>query len=311
MTGAGNFPEAGRGGGERRLHGIPPVSNDGGLITLIISIAAVIFSLGTLISDVIRNRNLLIHDLQIDGQIFHQTLIRLDRLHCSPVPDQEALTVGKCSEVSFFIPTSNSRGREILLQRAESLERRIEILLKKLDMREFGYLTPVDYRTLAKEEIRDMNFEKARVYIDKEVEEISSFRGHSGFVLRLIHADLMNGWYQEILEGKKRGGLAGARYFDRALARAESQISILPVRNYTVIFILQQKGCARWIGRSLFYSGTKGAEEIKAFRVSRKILENEPKSVKLLQPLRDNAVILDSGKREEILSTCQDLFEQI
>ena len=76
---------SGRGGlsgGEIPQKGSGP-SSDKGVITLIISIAAVIFSLGTLISDMIRNRNLLIHDLQTDGQVFHRTLIQLDRLHCS------------------------------------------------------------------------------------------------------------------------------------------------------------------------------------------------------------------------------------
>lgn len=286
-------------------------SSDKGVITLIISIAAVIFSLGTLISDVIRNRNLLIHDLQIDGQVFHRTLIQLDRLHCASFETKGSFPSGICRDSSFFVPPSNSRGREILLQRAESLENRIEVLLRKLNMGEFGYVTPVDYRTLAKEEIRDLNFEKANLYIDKEVREIAVYRGHPGYVLRSIHADLMKGWYQSILEGRKRDHLSGGAYFDRALAKAQSQISILPVRNYTIVFILQQKGCARWVGRSLFYDKSRERGDYDAFRISREILKNEPKSVKLLHPLRGHDAIFEAGQRGAILSTCQEMFEQI
>ena len=304
---------SGRGGlsgGEIPQKGSGP-SSDKGVITLIISIAAVIFSLGTLISDMIRNRNLLIHDLQTDGQVFHRTLIQLDRMHCSSFETKGPSSPGMCRDSSFFVPPSNSRGREILLQRAESLEGRIEILLKKLNMGEFGYITPVDYRTLAKEEIRDLNFEKANLYIGKEVREIAAYRGHPGYVLRSIHADLMKGWYQSILEGRKRDHTSGGRYFDRALAKAQSQISILPVRNYTIVFILQEKGCARWVGRSLFYAKSREEGDGDPFRISREILKNEPKSVKLLHPLRENAAIFEAGQREAVLSTCQELFEQI
>lgn len=286
--------------------------SDKGIVTLIISIAAVIFSLGTLISDVIRNRNLLIHDLQIDGQVFHRTLIQLDRLHCHSFEEETTLpSGGGCNESSFFAPSSNSRGREILLQRAESLEHRIEILLKKLNTGEFGYVTPVDYRTLAKEEIRDLNFEKAKLYIGKEVREIGVYRGHPGYVLRSIHADLMKGWYKSLLEGKNRDHLSGGMYFDRALAKAQSQISILPVRNYTIVFILQQKGCARWVGRSLFYSTSRDEGEDDAFKISGEILKNEPKSVKLLHPLRKHAAVFEAGQRGAILAICQEMFEQI
>ncbi|MGC8529205.1 MAG: hypothetical protein ACP5OP_03275 [Leptospirillia bacterium] len=285
--------------------------SDTGVITLIISIAAVIFSLGTLVSDIIRNRNILIHDLQVDGQVFHRTLIQLERLHCYSIEEKKASLPGMCNETSFFSPASNSRGQEILLQRAESLENRIEILLKKLNMGEFGYITPVDYRTLAKEEIRDLNFEKAKLYIGKEVREIGAYRGHPGYVLRSIHADLMEGWYKSILEGKKQDHLSGALYFDRALARAQSQIAILPVRNYTIVFILQEKGCARWVGRSLFYSASRKKGEDEAFRISREILKNEPRSIRLLHPLRQNAAVFEAGQRGEILSICQEMFEQI
>ncbi len=259
----------------------------------------------------IRNRNLLIHDLQVDGQVFHQTLIRLNRLHCLPDRPAGEMREGRCGESSFFAPVSNARGREILLQRAESLEGRIEILLKKLNMPEFGYITPVDYRILAKEEIRDLNFEKAKVFIDKEVQEIAVYRGHPGYVLRSIHADLMEGWYREILEGKKKGPSKGALYFQRALAKAQSQIRVLPVRNYMVIFILQEEGCARWIGQSLFYAAVSGTGEIDPFRQSREILANEPQSVKLLHPLRNNAVLFSSGKRPVVLSACTELFDEI
>ena len=311
MTVSGNT--SGRGGfsgGEIPQKG-PDPSSDKGVITLIISIAAVIFSLGTLVSDLIRNRNLLIHDLQVDGQVFHRTLIELDRLHCFSFESKGASSPGMCRDSSFFVPPSNSRGREILLQRAESLESRIEILLRKLNMGEFGYVTPVDYRTLAKEEIRDLNFEKANLYIGREVREIAAYRGHSGYVMRSIHADLIKGWYQSILEGRKRNHLTGGRYFDRALAKAQSQISILPVRNYTIVFILQQKGCARFVGRSLFYARSRDEGDDEAFRISRAILKNEPKSVKLLHPLREHAAIFEAGQRGAVLWTCQEMFEQI
>lgn len=284
-----------------------PLGQDRGVVTLIISIAALLFSLGTLVSDVIRNRNLLLHDLQVDGQVFHRTLVRLDTIHCSPKASLNA----RCDDSEFFIPSSNSRGREILLQRAEYLESRIEALLRKLDMPEFGYITPVDYRTLAKEELRDLNFEKSRNLIDKEVKALSAYKGHPGYVLRTIHADLINGWYQEILSGKNPLHFGEDQYFSRAVSKAESQIAILPVRNYMVVFILQQEGCAQWMGESLFYARFSTTPPIRSFGRAHAILENEPLTVKILASLRANDQAFSSGEREGILSSCIRMFDKI
>ncbi|MHB1285949.1 MAG: hypothetical protein ACYCYP_05195 [Leptospirales bacterium] len=290
----------------------PHRPNDRGLITLIISVAALIFSLGTLVSDVIRNRNLLIHDLQVDGQVFHNTLISLDRMRClgrsskamQPEPS-------RCVENGFFDPNPNSNGREILLQRAEYLEKRIAALLKKLDMHEFGYITPVDYRTLAKEELKDLNFEKSKYFIDREVEDLKTLEGHPDYVLRSIHADLMDGWYFSILNGKRTVNTSGKAYFERAMAKAHSSVTVLPLENYLVVSILQSEGCANWIGKSLFYSPTVHEQKVPEFDRSGEILRNEPPSFKLLYRLRHNQSVFDSGRKDDIMQVCTRVFDEI
>lgn len=285
--------------------------DDSGLITLIVSIAALIFSLGTLISDVIRNRNLLIHDLQVDGQVFHKTLLELDRLQCAQRTGESDNRTSYCSNGGFFEPTPDNHGREILLQRAEYLEKRIIVLLKKLDMPEFGYITPVDYRTLAKAELKDLNFEKAGYFIDKEIQSLKIYRNHPGYVIRSIHADLIRGWYRMILDKKRKGKQSGDKDFDRAIAQAQSRVLVLPMRNYLVVFILQSEGCARWLGESLFTHAPVFGEDISEFDRSRVILQNEPASISLLRELRKNQRKLDSGKSGNVLSVCKELFDQI
>ncbi|MHB1926858.1 MAG: hypothetical protein ACYCRD_06280 [Leptospirillum sp.] len=289
----------------------PASRGDAGLITLIVSIAALIFSLGTLVSDVIRNRNILIHDLQVDGQVFHQTLLDLDRLQCSQRSGRNDRDASYCANGGFFEPTPDNHGREILLQRAEYLERRIIVLLKKLDMPEFGYITPVDYRTLAKAELKDLNFEKAGYFISREILSLKIYRSHPGYVIRSIHADLIRGWYRMILEKKKEGGQSGEKDFDRAIAQAQSRVLVLPMRNYLVVFILQSEGCAHWLGESLFTHVPVSGEDIAEFDRSRAILENEPSSISLLRELRKNQKKLDSGKNGAVLSVCKGLFNQI
>ena len=285
------------------------VPGDTGIITLIVSIAALVFSLGTLISDMIRNRNILIHDLQVDGQVFHRTLLQLDRLQC--FTDPRTSGSGRCTDSGFFEPTPDTHGREILLQRAEYLEKRIVVLLKKLDMPEFGYITPVDYRTLAKAELKDLNFEKSRYFIDKEILSLKIYRSHPGYVLRSIHADLIRGWYRMILEKKRSHKHPAQDDFDRAIAQAQSRVIILPMRNYLVVFILQSEGCARWLGESLFTHKTVSGNSSPEFTRTRTILENEPPSISLLHELRRNQKALDSGNKNALLKVCKKLFDQI
>ena len=284
---------------------------DSGLITLIVSIAALIFSLGTLISDEIRNRNLLIHDLQVDGQVFHKTLLELDRLQCAQRTGGSDFRKSYCSNEEFFESTPDYHGREILLQRAEYLEKRIIVLLKKLDMTEFGYITPVDYRTLAKTELKDLNFEKAGYFIDKEIQSLKIYRKHPGYVIRSIHADLIRGWYRMILDKKRKGKPSGDKDFDRAIAKVQSRVIVLPMRNYLVVFILQSEGCTRWLGESLFTHVPVVGEDISEFDRSRVILQNEPSSIRLLRELRKNQKKLDSGKSRNVLAVCKELFDQI
>ncbi|MCL4461022.1 MAG: hypothetical protein M1297_04805 [Nitrospirae bacterium] len=285
------------------------VPGDTGIITLIVSIAALVFSLGTLISDMIRNRNILIHDLQVDGQVFHRTLLHLDRLQC--FTDPRTSGSGRCTDNGFFEPTPDTHGREILLQRAEYLEKRIVVLLKKLDMPEFGYITPVDYRTLAKAELKDLNFEKSRYFIDKEILSLKIYRSHPGYVLRSIHADLIRGWYRMILEKKRSHKHPAQDDFDRAIAQAQSRVIILPMRNYLVVFILQSEGCARWLGESLFTHAPVSGESNPEFEQARVILHNEPSSISLLHQLRVNQKKLDSRNRDAVLRVCKTLFDQI
>jgi hypothetical protein len=291
----------------------PPLPyGDTGIITLIVSIAALVFSLGTLISDMIRNRNILIHDLQVDGQVFHQTLLQLDRLQCFTDPrTSRSSGSGRCTDSGFFEPTPDTHGREILLQRAEYLEKRIVVLLKKLDMPEFGYITPVDYRTLAKAELKDLNFEKSRYFIDKEILSLKIYRSHPGYVIRSIHADLIRGWYRMILQKKKDHKHPARDDFDRAIAQAQSRVSILPMRNYLVVFILQSEGCARWLGESLFTHAPVSGEPNPEFEQSRVILHNEPSSISLLHQLRVNQKKLDSRNKDAVLRVCKTLFDQI
>jgi hypothetical protein len=286
----------------------PSLTNgDTGIITLIVSIAALVFSLGTLISDMIRNRNILLHNLQVDGQVFHQTLLQMDRLHCF----QGYRSGGHCSDKSFFEPTPDTHGREILLQRAEYLENRIVVLQKKLGMPEFGYITPVDYRALAKAELKDLNFEKSRYFIYKEILSLKAYRGHPGYVIRSIHADLIRGWYRMILQKKKDHKQLAQADFDRAIAQAQSRVSILPMRNYLVVFILQSEGCARWLGESLFTHSPISDDSSPEFDQSRIILRNEPSSISLLHELRKNQKALDSRHKNAVLRVCKRLFDQI
>ena len=295
----------------RKVKGAFFPSDDAGIITLIVSIAALVFSLGTLISDMIRNRNILIHDLQVDGQVFHRTLLQLDRLQCVAGPRSRNLYNRPCADSGFFEPTPDTHGREILLQRAEYLEKRIVVLLKKLDMPEFGYITPVDYRTLAKAELKDLNFEKSRYFIDREFKTIKAYRNHPGYVIRLIHADLIRGWYRMILEKKRQDSHPAEEDFDRAIAQAQSRVIILPMRNYLVVFILQSEGCARWLGESLFTHKTVSGNSSPEFTRTRTILENEPPSISLLHELRRNQKALDSGNKNALLKVCKKLFDQI
>ena len=286
--------------------------DDTGIITLIVSLAALVFSLGTLISDVIRNRNLLIHDLQVDGQVFHRTLLELDRLQCLQTSRSNGQTGNvSCADNGFFEPTPDTHGREILLQRAEYLEKRIGVLLKKLDMPEFGYITPVDYRTLAKAELKDFNFEKSRSFIGKEFLSLKVYRNHPGYVIRSIHADLIRGWYRMIREKKSAHTHPAQDDFDRAIAQVQSRVKILPMRNYLIVFILQSEGCARWLGESLFTHATVSGDSSPEFRQTRIILDNEPSSIDLLHELRTNQKALDSGKRKALLKVCKKLFDQI
>ena len=280
---------------------------DTGIITLIVSIAALVFSLGTLISDMIRNRNILLHNLQVDGQVFHQTLLQMDRLHCF----QGYRSGGHCSDKSFFEPTPDTHGREILLQRAEYLENRIVVLQKKLGMPEFGYITPVDYRALAKAELKDLNFEKSRYFIYKEILSLKAYRGHPGYVIRSIHADLIRGWYRMILQKKKDHKHLAQDDFNRAIAQAQSRVSILPMRNYLVVFILQSEGCSRWLGESLFTHAPVSDDSSPEFDQSRTILRNEPSSISLLHELRKNQKALDSRHKNAVLGVCKMLFDQI
>lgn len=289
-----------------------PCLQESGFITLVIGLAALVFSLGTLISDMIRNRNLLTHNLQADGQAFHQTLLSLDRFQCSTSssgsdPDRSV----RCVQAGFFDPSPNSHGREILLQRAEYLEKRITFLLKRLNMPEFGYITPADYRALSKEELKDLNFEKAKYFIDKEVRALGIYRGHPGYVLRSIHADLMEGWYYSILNGKNSGDISGRRYFERAIAKTESHVVILPMKNYLVVFILQSEGCALWVGKTLFYASSTHQQQIGEFGKARAILRNVPSSLKLLHDLRKNQTVFESGQKNSILPACTEMFDKI
>ena len=64
-------------------------------------------------------------------------------------------------------------------------------------------------------------------------------------------------------------------------------------------------------GEVFFYSLSQEDGEDDGFRISRKILKNEPSAVKLLRPLRNHAAVFLSGQRGEILSICQKMFEQI
>ncbi|MHB8422046.1 MAG: hypothetical protein ACYC9S_06865 [Leptospirales bacterium] len=287
---------------------------EAGLVTIIVSLAALLFSLGTLLTDAFlnsgRNRNLLFHDLQVDGKVFHDTLLRIDRLHCKPGVAGDGLNaMNGCRRYSFFEPSLDSHAREILLQRAESLEKRITSLLAQLHLEDFGYITPVDYRTLAKEELKDLNFDKARSYIRKEVHLLEVYKGHSGYVQRQIHADLIKGWFFSIQHGKSF--LAGQGDFDQAVAKAESRVEILPMKNYLVVFILQSKGCAQWIGESLFAVTRAHQEKINGFLQSGAILRNEPRSERLLHSLRNNQRVFDSMQVDRIMSVCTEVFDQI
>ncbi|EAY57729.1 MAG: protein of unknown function [Leptospirillum rubarum] len=304
-------PGPGSGQNNPRDCGASFFSDETGIITLIVSIAALVFSLGTLISDMIRNRNILIHDLQVDGQVFHRTLLQLDRLQCVQPSRSSSPTNRPCSDNGFFEPTPDTHGREILLQRAEYLEKRIVVLLKKLDMPEFGYITPVDYRTLAKAELKDLNFEKSHYFIDREFRTLKVYRNHPGYVIRSIHADLIRGWYRMILEKKSSHKHPAQDDFDRAIAQAQSRVIILPMRNYLVVFILQSEGCARWLGESLFTHKTVSGNSSPEFTRTRTILENEPPSISLLHELRRNQKTLDSGNKNALLKVCTKLFDQI
>ena len=285
---------------------------DKGLVTLVISFVALVFSLGTLWSDVIRNRNLLIHDLQVDGQIFHRTLLNLDQSSCAePSPLAIVNEKNQCSASGFFETSANSHTQEIRLQRAEYLEKRIIALLDRLNMGQFGYITPIDYRTLAKAELKDLNFEKAKYFIDNEVKALSVYSGHPGYVYRVIRADLMRGWYYSILNKKKDGDTTGKAYFDRALSKAESRIKILPIKTYMVIFILQSAGCANWVEANYFYPQSLNNKRVHDFDQSHDILINEPSSMQLLQYLRGNQIILDSGQQSAILAVCNQMFDRI
>lgn len=289
-------------------------SRESGLVTIVLSLVALLFSLGTLLTDAVlnsgRNRNLLFHDLQVDGKVFHDTLLKIDQLHCKPVGQVSGtITMSGCRRYSFFEPSLDSHAREILLQRAESLEKRITSLLAQLHLEDFGYITPVDYRTLAKEELKDLNFDKSRYFIRKEVDLLNAYKGHAGYVQRLIHADLIKGWFFSIQHG--RSFVAGQGDFDQALAKAESRVEILPMKSYLVVFILQSKGCAQWIGESLFAATRSHQSKINGFLQSGAILRNEPATEQLLQSLRDNQRVFESKWNRKIMSVCTEIFDQI
>ena len=114
-----------------------------------------------------------------------------------------------------------------------------------------------------------------------------------------------------ILQKKKDHKQLAQADFDRAIAQAQSRVSILPMRNYLVVFILQSEGCARWLGESLFTHSPISDDSSPEFDQSRIILRNEPSSISLLHELRKNQKALDSRHKNAVLRVCKRLFDQI
>ncbi len=288
--------------------------NDRGIVTIIVSILAILFSMGTLLADVVlnkgRNHNLFLHDLQVDRDIFHKTLFQFVKLSCLD-PDfylsDQSKARSRCRH--FTIPQTEGIRRELLLQKSEFLEAQIENALREVHEDPSSSLTPIDFRILAKGELLQLNFKQADIYVHQSIDVLNHIENASTIIniRRHIRANLMKGWLSFMEHGEENQ--SGRQDFDQAISEADQEeVSEQGERLYYIVYILQSRGCADVIAESLHHSiNRQVAEDQKFFSASETILSNKIIRYPLLTPLKNQQKTLEASGQVQ-LNACYLYF---